>query len=283
MTRPAHPPLPGFARATLWMASLYRRTLMRGRKTWIVALLLLVGLIFAVAVGRLEGLRRVQGYESLMGQLVLGFLVQFAALFYGTAVVREEVESRTLTYLIVRPLPRASVVLGRWLTATALVAVVVVGFSVAGHLIAVPGEALARGAPERLVQLILSGEAGAVRFTPPSLAQVVLASGLSAIYYTTVFTAIAVLLPRPFLFGLGYIVFWEFALPLVPNAAATLSLKFHAMNLAGLELSSGLPLFRPPDVAPATSAAVFVVATVVLLAVSLYAFPRKEYATARAE
>lgn len=276
-------PLPSFGQATLWMAALYRRTLLRGRKTWIVALLLVAGLVIAVSVGRLDGQRRVQGYESLMGQMVLGFLVQFAALFYGTAVVREEVESRTLTYLLVRPLPRASFVLGRWLTATLLVAGAVAGLAAAGHLLSVPGAAEGLSGPMRGLQEILTGNAGPEAFTPPTLARVVVAAALSAVYYTTAFTAIAVLLPRPFLFGLGYIIFWEFALPLVPNAAATLSLKFHALNLAGLETSGPLALFAPPEVAPMTSALVFAVATVVLLGVSLWAFPRKEYATARAE
>ena len=46
--------------------------------------------------------------------------VPLVALILGSAVVAEEIEDRTITYLFTRPIPRAAVLLGRWL-ATALV------------------------------------------------------------------------------------------------------------------------------------------------------------------
>src|SRR5690606_36105746 len=53
------------------------------------------------------------------------------ALFYGTALIADEIEERTITYLLMRPVPRASILLGKYLaylmcTAAVLLPAVVV-------------------------------------------------------------------------------------------------------------------------------------------------------------
>ena len=63
--------------------------------------------------------------------LVLQLLVPLAAIIAGSAVVSEELDDRTITYLLTRPIPRASILLGRWL-ATLTILIVPIGASVAG-------------------------------------------------------------------------------------------------------------------------------------------------------
>jgi ABC-type transport system involved in multi-copper enzyme maturation permease subunit len=49
------------------------------------------------------------------------FLILILSLFYGTSVCSEEVESKTLTYLITRPLPKSAIITGKYAAYTFLV------------------------------------------------------------------------------------------------------------------------------------------------------------------
>jgi ABC-2 type transport system permease protein len=251
---------PGFVLATGLMFRLFFATLWRGRKTW--AVLAMCGLCLVLTVtARVPGSHREPFYALLLSQMIFGFLAQIAALLYGIAVVREEVDNQTLTYLLVRPIRRVTIIAGRWLAALVMVVGLMVAISAVVHGVAAPG---------------IGAE------TPSGLA-VVGAAALGGAYYTTAFMAIAVLFRRAFLIGLGYLLFWEFALPLVPSGAATLSLKYHLLNLVGLANSGfELPIIAAPSVPVSESVAVLVTATLVLGLLALWVFPRREYLTVRA-
>lgn len=239
------------------MAGLYLRTLTRGRKSWLVALLLLIGLsVAAITVyrPRRADYDLVENYRQLVSQLLLGFLVQFVCLFYGLAVVREEVEQRTITYLFLRPLRRSTIILGRYLAALCVTLLINLG-----------------------VSLLLHGIAGVGLQGLPPLPGVLLAAGLGALFYTSVFTAFATFLPRPTIFGVCFIVFWEFSLPFVPNTAAAFSLRFHLLNLAGVPAPPAFDFLEPLQVSTGTSLAVLLGASLLLMGLALWRFPRREF------
>ncbi len=54
-----------------------------------------------------------QVFGTLMSTAVIHFLVVFVTLFYGTALISEEVEGKTLTYLFVRPIPKPTIMAGK--------------------------------------------------------------------------------------------------------------------------------------------------------------------------
>lgn len=56
-----------------------------------------------------------QVFGTLMSTAVIHFLVVFVTLFYGTALISDEVEGKTLTYLFVRPIPKPTIMLGKYL------------------------------------------------------------------------------------------------------------------------------------------------------------------------
>ena len=62
--------------------------------------------------------------------LTLQMMVPLAAVIGGAAVISEEIDDRTITYLLTRPIPRPSILLGRWL-ATLTILFAFVGASVA--------------------------------------------------------------------------------------------------------------------------------------------------------
>src|SRR4030067_1669114 len=59
-------------------------------------------------------------FSNLIMLFYLQMIILIVALFYGTSVCSEEVEGKTLPYLITRPVPRAAVVLGKYAAYTAI-------------------------------------------------------------------------------------------------------------------------------------------------------------------
>ncbi len=56
-----------------------------------------------------------QAFGVLMSTAVIHFLVVFVTLFYGTALISEELEGKTITYLFIRPIPKPVILLGKYL------------------------------------------------------------------------------------------------------------------------------------------------------------------------
>ncbi len=97
-------------------------TLFWSKKTLFVFLISLIVLAMAI-VGRVvlalslvpTALPSGQVFGTLMATSVIRFLVIFVTLFYGTALISEEVEGKTLTYLFMRPIPKPTIMLGKYL------------------------------------------------------------------------------------------------------------------------------------------------------------------------
>src|SRR5262245_55447213 len=55
----------------------------------------------------------------IFGLMIWAFFVRFSvpvlAVFYGTSLIADEVEDKTITYLFVRPIPRSAVLIGKYL------------------------------------------------------------------------------------------------------------------------------------------------------------------------
>lgn len=76
-----------------------------------------------------------QLFGALMSTAVIHFLVIFVTLFYGTALVSEEVEGKTLTYLFTRPIPKPRIMLGKllalaWMSVLLVIPTVLISFFV---------------------------------------------------------------------------------------------------------------------------------------------------------
>ena len=84
---------------------------MRLISLFIVALAILARLILAYHWIRAP-FSPAQVFGDLMSTAVIHFLVVFITLFYGTALISEEVEGKTLTYLFLRPIPKPVIMLG---------------------------------------------------------------------------------------------------------------------------------------------------------------------------
>src|SRR5262245_43027740 len=53
-------------------------------------------------------------FGLMMWLLYVRFIVPILGVFYGTALIADEVDDKTITYLFTRPIPRGAVLLGKY-------------------------------------------------------------------------------------------------------------------------------------------------------------------------
>ena len=73
--------------------------------------------MFGMSALRVNG-QRVGGigiFGVMIWMLFLRFIVPVLGVFYGTALMADEVEDKTITYLFTRPIPRGAVLVGKYL------------------------------------------------------------------------------------------------------------------------------------------------------------------------
>jgi ABC-type transport system involved in multi-copper enzyme maturation permease subunit len=120
----------------------------------------------------------------------LRFTVPVLGVFYGTSLVADEVEDKTITYLFTRPVRRGAVLLGKFFAYMACTVFVVLPSVVVVYLAIVP----------------MRGSLGA-SFIDLLKDLILLAIGLAA--YGAVFAFIGARFKRPLLVGLIFIFGWE--------------------------------------------------------------------------
>ena len=130
--------------------------------------------------------------EILVFYMIPQALVPLSALILSSGMIRDEVEGQTLTYLLVRPLPRPSIYLAKllaaWCVAAALSAVFITITLAAVHW----------GTPEFWGDIL-----------PRRALEVSGLAALSLLVYVALFGGLSLLFRWVLVFGVGYIVMFE--------------------------------------------------------------------------
>ena len=129
-------------------------------------------------------------FGYVMWMLYLTVIVPILGVFYGTSLMADEVEDKTITYLFVRPIRRGAVLLGKYLAYVVCTVFVVLPSVVLVYLLIVP----------------INGSLGG-SFIDLLKDLALLALGLAV--YGAVFSFIGAKLKRPLLVGLMFIFGWE--------------------------------------------------------------------------
>lgn len=142
----------------------------------------------------------------------LRFTVPVLGVFYGTSLMADEVEDKTITYLFTRPVRRGAVLLGKYLAYLGCTILVVLPSVVLVYLLVVPMQgSIGASFPDLLEDLGL------------------LALGLAA--YGAVFAFVGARFKRPLLVGLVFIFGWEQAALIFPGYLRRFTVAFYIQGL----------------------------------------------------
>jgi ABC-type transport system involved in multi-copper enzyme maturation permease subunit len=226
---------------------------------WAFAACLFVALLALVArYGASAGGAQVAEKTASWGIVRLGAqLVPFA---FAAGALSDELSARTLVYLTVRPLPRALVILGKWLVSAGIAALLLAGTTLLVYV------ACLIGTPSELASAM------------PTVLRVALAAALEAGVCTGACLAFGTVVPRAagalaFLYLAGA----ELLGSLAPGRLRLLSMAHHALELSGLP-RTGLMSEGVPTLSPLVHALVLVMVLLAWLGIAVWSFSAREYA-----
>ncbi len=232
---PARPSPPGLLTGAMRIFDLSIGQMLWSRRTIFMALVVGVPVVIAVALRLMVELgapimragRSPVGGGVVFGLMMWGFYVRFAApvlaVFYGTSLIADEVEDKTLTYLFTRPIPRSAVLLGKYFAyLVCTIGVVLPSVMVVWLLIASLNDSLANTFPNLVKDLGI------------------LAVGLAA--YGAVFSLVGAVVRRPLLVGLGLVFGWETLALALPGSLKRLSVAFYLQGLVPHAMPSDSPV-----------------------------------------
>jgi len=157
-------------------------------------------------------------FGMMIWLLYIRFIVPVLGVFYGTALIADEVDDKTITYLFTRPIPRSAVLLGKYLA-----------YLVCTTLLVLPSVVL-------VYFLIVPTGGGSIAEAFPSLVadMGMLVVGLAA--YGAVFALVGTRLKRPLVVGLVFAFGWEPAVLLFPGYLKRLTVAYYMQALVKHEM-----------------------------------------------
>ena len=157
-------------------------------------------------------------FGMMMWLLFIRFIVPVLGVFYGTSLIADEVEDKTITYLFTRPIPRAAVLLGKYLAYLVCTVLLVLPSVMLMFFLIVP----------------TGGDRIAASFVPLLADLAMLAIGLAA--YGAVFALVGTRLKRPLVVGLVFAFGWEPAVLLFPGYLRRLTVAYYMQALVKHEM-----------------------------------------------
>ena len=150
-------------------------------------------------------------FGMMIWVLFLRFIVPVLGVFYGTALIADEVEDKTITYLFTRPIRRGAVLVGKDLAYLACTTLVVLPSVMIVYFLLVPfGEV-----PASFMSLV----------TDLGL----LALGMAA--YGALFALVGAVMKRPLVVGLVFAFGWEQLAMLMPGYLRRFTLAYYLQSL----------------------------------------------------
>jgi len=199
-------------------------------------------------------------YNRLSELIVFGFVLVMLACVFGTNLIAQEVEQKTIVYLLTRPVPRWRILLMKY--AAAVIATIAASWLASALLLLVTGSSA----------------------TTPGGAKIEFAHdlgilALGSVTYGALFLLFATMFRRPLIVGLLYTFGLESWLPGLPGNFKLLSLMAYLRELAAHPAAAPVDVtdVAPDPMSPALAWKVVITVIVVTITAACIVFSRSEY------
>lgn len=226
---------PSFVGSALRVFDLSLGQMLWSRRTIFLALVVSAPMVLGVIVRVLAssgvaGAVRIGGGAVVSGPSIFGlfiwllylrFIIPVLGVFYGTALVADEVEERTITYLFTRPIPRGAVVVGKYLA-----------YLAATVLVVLPSVMI-------LFFLVVPVGGGSIAGAFPALVEDLGLLGLGLAVYGALFAWVGCWFKHPLVTGLVFAFGWEQAIMIVPGYLKRLTIAYYIQGLVPHAMPQG--------------------------------------------
>lgn len=226
---------PSFAGSALRVFDLSLGQMLWSRRTIFLALvvsapMVLGGIVRVLASSGVAGAVRIGGGAVVSGPSIFGlfiwllylrFIIPVLGVFYGTSLVADEVEERTITYLFTRPIPRGAVVVGKYLA-----------YLAATVLVVLPSVMI-------LFFLVVPVGGGSIAGAFPALVEDLGLLGLGLAVYGALFAWVGCWFKHPLVTGLVFAFGWEQAIMIVPGYLKRLTIAYYLQGLVPHAMPQG--------------------------------------------
>jgi len=157
-------------------------------------------------------------FGMIIWLLYIRFILPILGVFYGTSLIADEVDDKTITYLFTRPIPRSAVLLGKYLAYLACTVLLVLPSVVLVYFLIVPvgGGSIAAAFPSLVMDLGM------------------LIVGLAS--YGAVFSLVGARIKRPLVVGLVFAFGWEPTVLLFPGYLKRATVAYYLQALVTHEM-----------------------------------------------
>ena len=218
---------PSFATAALRVFDLSIGQLLWSRRTIFLALVVGAPVVLAVLLrvltsAGMQGGVRMGGAPVVAGPSIFGlfiwllylrFIVPVLGVFYGTSLIADEVEDKTITYLFTRPISRGSIVLGKYLA-----------YLVGTVLVVLPSVML-------LYFLVVPVGGGSLAGSFVALLKDLAILGLGLATYGALFAWVGAQFKHPLVMGLVFAFGWEQGIMLIPGYFKRFTIAYYLQGI----------------------------------------------------
>ncbi len=194
---------------------------------------------------------------NLLDVLILFFFLPVMAMIYGSSLVRDEMDDRSITAIVTSPMDRVVTFIAYYLGLAISVSVIMLLLLSAGFLSYFGNVGLddADGIYGPFASLMVIG----------------------AFAYSALFIMVSVLLSKPIYFGLFYAFIWEGFIGSIPGRISWLSIKHYIRSMGSHWISSGMISEYQGAHSVSDAAWILVILSVVVFAIGAFLFREKEF------
>jgi len=246
------------------------RLIFRGKRTVLIALVGFIPLMIAIIWRIMQSLHLnplpialpgINMFELLTASAFLHFYVLIFTLFYGTSLFGDEVDNRTLVYILMKPVSRMTLVLGKFLT-----------YLVSGLFLIFPYVLII------YLILVSTDGIGAVQENLNLLFVYSLVLFMALLTYGALFTFLGALTKFAIFIGIGLCFIWEQILVFIPASLKKLTIAYYLQCLFP-ESASENPALKvfAGTTAPLNAFLVLFFITLISLSLTVWTLKNKEY------
>ncbi len=231
------------------------RTTVLGKKVY-VPLLITVFLAIVMFYGSLDDGRLVMGI-NMMDSLIISFFSVLISMVYGTSVINDVVEDKSIINVLTAPIHRSTIFLTYYFSAFVSVSFVMLFVTTVAYM--------AYFVP-----------AGLTWFRFDYFIAILWLVLFSSLVYSALFVTVSFTLKKPVYFGLFYVFVWEGFVGALPGKIKEFTINHFIRSLGSLLIDHG-EISRYSGASLGTAIVVLILVWISLLALGSFMFAKKEF------